>query len=74
MSGFVPQREVARRIDVLRRWAFIFAATVLILPPSCAPPQSKIPVVPISSTLEPLKTDFNRDVGKVRLLLLLDPT
>jgi hypothetical protein len=32
------------------------------------------PFPELGKDLEPLRADFNRDAGRVRLLLLLDPT
>jgi hypothetical protein len=36
--------------------------------------RSAIPVTQIDSGAQPLRQAFNRDSGRVRLLLLLDPT
>jgi hypothetical protein len=33
-----------------------------------------VPLTDLSSGIDPLKNAFNNDVGKVRLMLLLDPT
>jgi hypothetical protein len=40
----------------------------------CSPPAIEPPITRLSSDLGPLRTQFNQDAGKVRLLLLLDPT
>jgi len=37
-------------------------------------PGRQIPITRLSSDFEPLRAQFNHDAGKVRLLLLLDPT
>lgn len=39
-----------------------------------ARPAEALPYPALGPDLEPLRTQFNQDVGKVRLLLLLDPT
>lgn len=36
--------------------------------------QRQIPVTRLSGDFEPLREQFNRDAGKVRVLMLLDPT
>jgi len=33
-----------------------------------------VPLTELKGNLDPLRTAFNQDVGKVRLMLLLDPT
>jgi hypothetical protein len=40
----------------------------------CSPPAIQPPVTRLSTDLGPLRAQFNQDAGKVRLLLLLDPT
>jgi hypothetical protein len=37
-------------------------------------PGSNLPLTTLSSDFEPLRTQFNKDAGKVRVVLLLDPT
>ncbi len=49
------------------------AVLTLLACASCGP-QKTLPVTTLSADLEPLKTEFNKDYGKVRLILLLDPT
>ncbi len=39
-----------------------------------APPAGALPVTSIGANFEPLRAAFNADAGKVRLLMLLDPT
>lgn len=39
---------------------------------NCSSPERELPK--LSNDLEPLRSVFNQDVGKVRLLLLVDPT
>jgi len=40
----------------------------------CSAPQRNIPLTRLSSEFQPLRAEFNQDAGKVRLLLLVDPT
>jgi hypothetical protein len=40
----------------------------------CSRPQGDFTPVPLARDLEPLRTDFNRDTGQIRLVLLVDPT
>ena len=61
----------------LARWI----AGVLLLPLLAAfvacgssTPKRPIPVSGLSSDFNPLRSQFNRDAGKVRLVILLDPT
>lgn len=60
------------------RWNAGLGAMVLVvaLPAAAAgsAPAEAPPFPTFSATLEPLRGDFNRDAGRVRLLLLLDPT
>jgi hypothetical protein len=37
-------------------------------------PRRQIPITRLSGDFQLLRTQFNQDAGKVRLLLLLDPT
>ncbi len=37
-------------------------------------PGLDLPLTKLSSDFEPLRAEFNHDIGKVRVLLLLDPT
>jgi hypothetical protein len=67
-------RTMVRR-DLVR-WALHFFIFALLLGFSqCSKPADRqISVTRLSNNFEPLKAQFNRDAGKVRLLLLLDPT
>ncbi len=63
-----------RRQKNLQKLARLFAVTVLLFA-SVAPVTAQQENFPeLDGQLEPLKTQFNADVGKVRLILLLDPT
>ncbi len=57
----------------LRPKTLILTALLLLGFSHCSSPERELPVVTLSHDLEPLQTEFNRDAGKVRLLLLLDP-
>jgi hypothetical protein len=51
------------------------ALTVLCF--SCLPSlrqSADVPLTELHGTVDPLRNTFNKDVGKVRLMLLLDPT
>jgi hypothetical protein len=50
-----------------------FAALVFTIA-GCSHPQGDFTPVRLSSDLEPLRTDFNRDAGQIRLVMLVDPT
>lgn len=51
------------------------ALGVLLAAALAASSQAPAPALSIlGKELEPLRADFNRDAGRVRLLLLLDPT
>lgn len=56
----------------------VLLLTCLLLPVSLAPQSAPLaapaPFPTLSADGEPLRAAFNRDVGKVRLLLILDPT
>jgi hypothetical protein len=41
---------------------------------ACCTSHPKFPLTTLASNLEPLRTQFNQDVGRVRLMLLIDPT
>jgi hypothetical protein len=57
-----------------RALALLFAALILGLAQCSKSNERQIPVTRLSKDYEPLRAQFNRDTGKVRLLLLLDPT
>ena len=65
-----------RRAAIAR--AALLVATVLALGLSgCSRrgmPGADLPLTKLASDFEPLRSQFNRDAGKVRVLLLLDPT
>lgn len=46
----------------------------VLLAAMLAPAQAPAEFPMLGKDLEPLRSDFNRDAGRVRLLLLLDPT
>ena len=50
------------------------AAVLLLGLATCSAPGHRLPLTVLSNDLEPLRTEFNKDAGKVRLLLLVDPT
>jgi len=52
----------------------LFAALLLCLAQCSKTNERQIPVTRLDADFEPLRTQFNKDAGKVRLLLLLDPT
>jgi len=52
-------------------------AALAVLCFSCLPSlrqSADVPLTELHGTLDPLRNTFNKDVGKVRLMLLLDPT
>ncbi len=49
-------------------------AVLLLGSTNCSAPGHGLPLTALSNDLEPLRTEFNKDAGKVRLLLLVDPT
>jgi hypothetical protein len=69
-------RKLARiRPDVTRRAIGIALVALLFGLAQCSKtPDRQITVTRLSNNFEPLRAQFNRDAGKVRLLLLLDPT
>ena len=57
------------------RSATLALAVILLLGlTNCSAPGHGLPLTVLSNDLEPLRTEFNKDAGKVRLLLLVDPT
>ena len=54
--------------------ALALAALLLLGSANCSAPGHGLPLTVLSNDLEPLRTEFNKDAGKVRLLLLVDPT
>jgi hypothetical protein len=70
--GFDPCRAIPARLKH-QCFSLFFLALVAGLT-QCSPPQREIPFTKLSSGFQPLRAQFNQDVGKVRLLLLLDPT
>ena len=75
-------RTIARRVNTTASpWrnlahavARLFLVALLLGLIQCSKStERQIPVTRLSSDFEPLRAQFNRDAGKVRLLLLLDP-
>ena len=61
----------------LRRWTGLYLAALVVLCCSCSFSQRQgagVPLTELKGNLDPLRAAFNEDVGKVRLMLLLDPT
>ena len=61
----------------LRRWTGLCLAALVVLCCSCSFSHRQgagVPLTELKGNLDPLRTAFNQDVGKVRLMLLLDPT
>ncbi len=56
------------------RKVLLLALALLFSLSQCGLSRRELPVAKLSSDLEPLRTAFNKDTGKVRLLLLVDPT
>ena len=65
--------ESLKRV-VARRAALALAALLLLASANCSTPGHGLPLTVLSNDLEPLRTEFNKDADKVRLLLLVDPT
>jgi len=53
-------------------WLRVFGALLLLILAPVQAQQQTLPVV--DQRLDPLRTRFNQDVGKVRLIVLVDPT
>ena len=61
----------------LRRRAGLCFAALAVLCFSCGSSlrqSADLPLTELHGSLDPLRNTFNKDVGKVRLMLLLDPT
>ena len=57
---------------MMQRGTLLLAAVLLL---GAAPIMAQQEAYPeLDQQLEPLKTQFNADAGKVRLILILDPT
>ena len=65
-----PLKQAVARGAILA----LAAALLLLGCASCSSPGRGLPLTVLSNDLEPLRTEFNQDAGKVRLLLLVDPT
>ncbi|HEV2492517.1 MAG TPA: hypothetical protein VG204_05535 [Terriglobia bacterium] len=55
----------------------VIAATLAAVLSGCSPRHAAwldLPLPTLSNDFEPLRTRFNKDAGKVRVLMLLDPT
>ncbi len=57
----------------MRSKNFVLTAVLLLGFSYCSSPERELPVTKLSGDLEPLRTAFNNGVGKVRLLLIIDP-
>ena len=77
-----PRSAHLPRRTALRRRASALVATVALLVTllgfaACSRrrmPGVDLPLTKLSSDFAPLRAEFNHDAGKVRVLLLLDPT
>jgi len=61
----------------LRQWTGLCLAALVVLCFSCRSrlrEDAGVPLTELHGNLDPLRTTFNEDVGKVRLMLLVDPT
>jgi hypothetical protein len=58
----------------MRRKRLLFACVLVLGLSQCSSPERELPVAKLSNEFEPLRSEFNNDAGKVRLLLILDPT
>jgi len=71
--GFALRVIFQKRVGA--RGAILALAALLLLgSANCSAPGHGLPLTVLSNDLEPLRTEFNQDAGKVRLLLLVDPT
>ena len=62
-------------IPATKRGALLGAlAALLFIIAACSRPPGDFAPARLSADLEPLRADFNRDAGQVRLVLLVDPT
>ncbi len=57
-----------------RRRILLLSAFLFLGISQCSPPDKEPALAALSPDLEPLRAEFNKDAGRVRLLLLLDPT
>lgn len=79
MNKFIDRGEGGNLRGAKPRWVrrlaiyplFVVLFTALN---QCSAPRPAIPITGLSSDFRPLRSQFNQDSGKVRLLLLLDPT
>lgn len=58
----------------MRRKRLLLACALILGSFRCSSPERELPVAKLSNEFEPLRSEFNNDAGKVRLLLILDPT
>jgi len=66
-----------RRILAKRLATLAFAAMLTAGLAGCSPRHAAwldLPLPKLSNDFQPLRAQFNRDTGKVRVLMLLDPT
>ena len=61
-------------IEGRRKAALLLVLTAALLAAATPARAQDAPYPELSRYLEPLRSQFNDDVGKVRLILLLDPT
>jgi len=62
-------------VSVTNRRALLSAlAAVAFTIAACSHPQGDFTPVRLATDLQPLRADFNRDAGQIRLVLLVDPT
>jgi hypothetical protein len=79
-SSFDPQNPAIGNKGLflrLQRRVVLCLAALAVLCFSCLPSlrqSADVPLTELHGTLDPLRNTFNKDVGKVRLMLLLDPT
>jgi hypothetical protein len=67
-NPYLFKRLVSRVSSVLS--VLSAAALALVLAGACAPR----PYTSLSETAEPLRTQFNQDVGRTRIVMLVAPT
>ena len=52
----------------------LFVSIVAILAAACSQPVPARPYAPLAVNAEPLRSIFNRDAGKVRIVMVAAPT
>ncbi len=61
-------------IEGRRKAALLLVLTAALLAAATSARTQDAPYPELSRQLEPLRAQFNADAGKVRLILILDPT